>query len=141
MYTDAPTHVFMRSLARAIARGGTVRRWAERKEVCPEVARGWTELPEFREFVEKWRLEHAERMVGKIGMCVGRAIDRLVELSENRANNSVCVTATKALIEKWIALSVHFVQEQKFQSLGARIDVLLKSRGADKPAATRGRWR
>ena len=35
-------------------------------------------------------------------------------------NNSVCVTATKALIEKWIALSVHFVQEQKFQSLGAQ---------------------
>ena len=57
------------------------------------------------------------------------------------ANNSVCVTATKALIEKWIALSVHFVQEQKFQSLGARVDVLLKSRGVEKTAAGRGRWR
>ena len=56
-------------------------------------------------------------------------------------NNSVCVTATKALIEKWIALSVHFVQEQKFQSLGARVDVLLKSRGVEKTAAGRGRWR
>jgi hypothetical protein len=141
MYTDAPTHVFMRSLGRAIARGGTAKRWARQKDVCPEVARGWTELPEFREFVESWRLEHAERVVGKIGMCVGRAIERLVELSENRANNSVCVTATKALIEKWIALSVHFVQERKFQSLGARVDVLLKSRGVEKTAAARGRWR
>jgi hypothetical protein len=74
-------------------------------------------------------------------MCVGRAVERLVELSENRANNSVCVTATKALIEKWIALSVHFVQEQKFQSLGARIDVLMKGRSADKTAGARGRWR
>ena len=113
--------------------------WARRKEVCPEVARGWTELPEFREFVEKWRLEHAERVVGKIGMCVERAIDRLVELSENSANSSVCVTATKALIEKWIALSVHFVQEQKFQSLGTRVDVLLKSRGGRR-RPRRGRW-
>ena len=58
-----------------------------------------------------------------------------------RWNNSVCVTATKALIEKWIALSVHFVQEQKFQLLGARVDVLLKSRGVEKTAAGRGRWR
>ena len=124
-----------------LLRGGTAKRWAIRKDVCPEVARRWSELPEFREFVESWRLKHAERVVSKIGMCVGRAIERLVELSENRVNNSVCVTATKALIEKWIALSVHFVQEQKFQSLGARVDVLLKSRGVEKTAAGRGRWR
>ena len=77
MHTDAPDHVIMRSLAQEIALGGDVDLWAKKMTVSAEVAREWTLLPEFREVVEKCRLAHAERMVGKIARCAERAIDRL----------------------------------------------------------------
>ena len=133
----------MRSLARAIARGRTYAGWAKSKDVSVDVAREWALLPEFRQRVEQWRLEHAERVVGKIAMCVERAIERLVELSEHSSNGSVCVAATKAIIDKWISTSVHFVQEQKFQSLDARMNVLIKARAAEKQTGMRNgvRWR
>ena len=96
--------------------------WARSNDVAAEVALAWAELPEFRELVEKCRLDHAERMVGKISSKVGRAIERLVELSENRENLSVSFAATKALIEEWINVTVHFVQAQEFKSINARVN-------------------
>lgn len=134
MDSDAPSHVIMRSLAQDIALGGDVVEWAERSMVSAQVAREWTALPEFREVVEKCRLEHSERMVGKIACCVGRAIDRLVELSENTRSLSVALAATKAVIEQWVAMSVFFVQEQKYESLGARLKVIVAARAAEKKA-------
>ena len=113
------------SLAEEIAFGRSVSTWAEIKEVRADVAQGWTELPEFREFVEKCRVEHAERMAGKIASRVERAIDRLVELSESSfVKASVALAATKAIIEKWMNLSAFFVQEQTYKSLVARVKVL-----------------
>jgi hypothetical protein len=140
MTTDAPTHVFMRSLAEEIAFGRSVSTWAEIKEVSAEVAQGWTELPEFREFVEKCRVEHAERMCGKIAGRVERAIDRLVELSESSFKPSVALAATKAIIEKWIDLSAFFVQEQTYKSLVARVKVLKDAKAAEKRAMRGRAW-
>jgi hypothetical protein len=140
MHTDAPNHVIMRSLAHNIALGGDIARWAKRKGVAVDVARGWNQLPEFREVVEKYRLEHAERMVGKIARCVERAIERLVEFSENTRHVSVALAATKAIIQNWVALSVYFVQEQKYESLDARMKVLMAARAAEKKGAFGGGW-
>jgi hypothetical protein len=100
--------------------------------VCAKSAREWTERPEFRELVEACRVEHAERMVGKIARCVDRAIERLVALSENSRNLSVSLAATKAIIENWVALSVNFVQERTYQSLCERVKVLQDARAAEK---------
>jgi hypothetical protein len=138
MDSDAPNHVIMRSLAHNIALGGHLVRWAKRNGVAVEVAREWNEIPEFREFVEKYRLEHAERMVGKVARCVERAIDRLVELSENTRNVNVALAATKAIIDQWVALSVYFVQEQKYWSLDKRVKELVAARKAEKKAAYGG---
>jgi hypothetical protein len=80
-------------------------------------------------------------MVGKIAWCVERAIDRLVELSETSQFPSVSLAATKAIIEKWIALSEHFVQEQKYESLEKRLQVVVKARAAEKKAAYGGHIR
>jgi uncharacterized protein (DUF885 family) len=141
MYTDTHTGEFMRSLARAISDGQTVPGWARSKDVCSQDAQAWAELPEFRDLVEKYRIEHAEHMVGKIGSRVDRAIDRLVELSENIDKPSVGVVATKAVIEKWIALTEHFVQEQKYQELMARCNVVLEKRGVSTKHPFRQVWR
>jgi hypothetical protein len=138
MHSDAPDHVIMRSLAQEIAIGGDVGQWAARTMVSALVAREWSELPEFREFVEKCRLEHAERIVGKIACRVERAIDRLVELSENTRNLSVALAATNAIIKQWVALSVYFVQEQKYACLIAQVKELVAAKKAEKKAAYGG---
>jgi hypothetical protein len=141
MHSDEPDYVIMRSLAQEIALGGDFALWAKKATVSAQVAHEWTELPEFREVVEKCRLEHCERMVGKIARCAERAIDRLVELSENTQYLSVSLAATKAIIEKWVALSVYFVQEQMYKSLQARMKVLMDARAAEKMAAAGAGWR
>ena len=135
MHSDEPNHVLMRSLAHEIALGGDIDRWAVTKKVSALAAREWIELPEFRELVEKSRLEYSERLVGKIARCAERAIERLVELSENNVILSVSLAATKAIIEKWVALSVYFVQEQTYHSLGARLKVLQDARALEKRGA------
>jgi hypothetical protein len=124
MHSDAPDHVIIRSLAQEIASGGDVSLWAERTMVSALVASEWTALPEFGDFVQKCRLEHAEKMVGKMACCVERAIKRLVELSENTRNLSVALAATSAIVKQWVALSVYFVQEQQYWSLEKRVKEL-----------------
>ena len=120
MDPDAPRHGLMRALAEEISLGGDVDQWAKSTMVCAVTVREWTERPEFRELVEACRVEHAERMVGKIARRVERAIERLVEISERSRNLSVSLAATKAIIENWVALTVHFVQERTYQSLCER---------------------
>jgi hypothetical protein len=107
----------MRSLAEALSVGETVAAWARSKDVYVDIAREWAERPAFLELVEKYRLAHAQSMVGKIANHVERAIERLVELSEDIRKPAISLSATKAIIDKWIALTVHFVQERKFQEL------------------------
>ena len=140
MFTDAPDHVIMRSLAHEIAFGGDVGVWAKVKAVSVEVVREWTELPEFRKFVENCRIEYSEKLVGKIARCAERAIDRLVELSENTKSLSVALAATKAIISKWIDLSAYFVQELTYKSLNERVDVAKAERAAEKKNGVGRHW-
>jgi hypothetical protein len=141
MHTDAPNHVFIRMLAQDIALGGSALAWAECNQVNAQVVVEWTELPEFREFLEKCRIEYCERLVGKIAKYAERAIDRIVELSEQAEKPNVGLAAAKAIIEKWIALSVYFVQEQTYQSLNARMKVLVDAREAEKKKKNGTMWR
>ena len=136
MDDDAPSHgPPHEALAGEISLGGDVDQWAKSTMVCAKSAREWTERPEFRELVEACRVEHAERMVGKIARRVERAIERLVEISERSRNLSVSLAATKAIIENWVALTVHFVQERTYQSLCERLKVLQDARAAEKGGA------
>ena len=119
----------MRSLARAVARGHTVRAWAIHNAVHPLSAQCWAELPDFRDIVDKIRVEHADRAVGKITGCALRAIERLVELSERAPTPSAQVTATRLILDKWVALSEYFDQGKKFLTFKPRI---LCSRQAER---------
>ena len=79
-----------------------------------------------------------ERMVGKIAGCVERAIERLVEISECVRKPSIALAATKAIIKNWMDLSVYFVQEQTYQSLQARVKVIVETRRPRKARKRRG---
>ena len=140
MDTDAPNHVLMRSLAEAIAFGRSVSSWAKSQDVLEETAQAWVELPEVQTFVEKCRVGHAERMVGKAAGYVERAMERLVELSEGARNPRIALAACKVIIKNWIDLSVHFVQERTYQWLVKRVKELKDARAAQKRAMKHGGW-
>jgi hypothetical protein len=138
MSADDSNEVLMKSLAQCVTHGENVSNWARSSDVAADVAQGWIEMPEFREMIGKCRIEHAEQMVGKIGKCAERAIDRLVEYSENTRDLGVGLGATKALIDKWIGLSVFFVQEQKYENLLTNAQRLAAGKKAEKLAARMG---
>jgi hypothetical protein len=137
---DPPNHVLMRGLAEAIAFGRSISSWARSQDVLEETAQTWTELAEVQQLVEKCRVSHAERMVGKISSCVERAIDRLVELSEGARDTRIALAATKVIIKNWMDLAVHFVQERTYQWLVKRVKELKQAREEDKRARKRGAW-
>jgi hypothetical protein len=140
MDTDAPNHLLMRGLAEAIAFGRSIASWPRSHDVFSETAPAWTELPEVQQLVEKCRLSHAERMVGKISGCVERAIDRLVELSEGARDPRIALASTKVIIKNWMDLAVHFVQERTYQWIVKRVKELRLAREADKRAMRRAAW-
>jgi hypothetical protein len=71
---------------------------------------------------------------GSRSLAAGRY--RLRPFSERADKPSVGLAATKAIIEQWVALSVHFVQEQKYEWLSARLKVLLAAREAQKKSGS-----
>jgi hypothetical protein len=125
----------MSALAHDIALGGNARSWASTNGINAVVVTGRTEEPAFRELVEKCCLEHSERLVGKIARFADRAIDRLVEFSESSDQPGVGLSATRAIIQEWVALSNFFVQAQTLHSLTARVNLLCAAREAGSAPA------
>jgi hypothetical protein len=146
MDTDAFTGDFMHALAEALAVGQTVTAWARSKDVFVEIARAWAERPAFLELVERYRLAHAESMVGKIANHVERAIGRLVELSENIQKPAISLSATMAIIDNMcersgFMLALNVLKESEFiprtlRLRTARMSALIKisagSTGTDR---------
>ena len=130
-----PSHSCARS--RAVAGGHTVRSWAKHRDVGIDIARGLSDLPEFRQRVDNCRLNHADRMVGKVAGHVAQAIDRLAELSQNADKTTVSLAATKALIEDWVGLSVHFDQTKKLEDMRARVKASREARPSSKAVGIR----
>jgi hypothetical protein len=128
MSLDSTTEELMRNLARAVARGRTVAAWARKYNISVESAQRLSELPEFRDCVEKIRLEHAERLAGKLGRKADRAVERLGELVELTDQPSVSLRAAKAIIDEWIKVTLHFIQEWKFQDLNVRMKAIVNKR-------------
>ena len=132
---------FMHSLAQALSVGQTVSAWARNNDVYPDIAREWAGRPEFLALVEKYRLEQAQSMVGKIATHVERAIERLAELSEAIDKPTISLPATKAIIDKWIALTVHFVQSRQFEELTIQCEEIQAREKEKKKVGVGGAFR
>jgi hypothetical protein len=50
------------------------------------------------------------------------------ELAEHPGLPNVSLAAAKAVVEKWIALTEHFLQEMKYQELMGRVNALHERR-------------
>ena len=132
MINDPPNAELMLSLARAVSYGHTVSSWARNADVNPDVARGWSQLPEFGVVLEQCRIRHAERLVGRVATRAQRAIDRLAELSECEDLPNVSLAGTRAVLDQWVKLTEHFLQEKKFQKVTADCKFLKAKYAAQK---------
>jgi hypothetical protein len=132
MINAQPSAEMMRSLARAVSCGRPVSAWARNADISPEVARGWSELPEFKPVIEQCRVRHAERLVGRIGTRAERAIDRLAELSEHRDLTNVSLAATRSVLDQWVKLTEQFVQARQFQELTEQCEEIKANQAAQK---------
>jgi hypothetical protein len=111
----------MSPLALDIVLDGSARIWAKMHAFDTDRVMRWTELPEFRGLVEKHRLEHCERVLGKAASHADKAIDRLAEFSEHTDLPGASLFASKVILQQWVKLSEFFVQEAQLQSISARL--------------------
>jgi hypothetical protein len=130
MMNIEPTEALMRGLARAVARGRSVAAWARPRRISGQIARAWSELPDFRTLVDEHRISLSDRLVGKLTTFASRAIDRLAELSERCGNTAVSVSAARAIVKSWVEVSGHFDLLKKAESFGLRIIALEKRNAA-----------
>ena len=140
MQSDAPDHAMMRSLAERLLSGGRRRMGRTHDGQRPSSASG----PSYPSSANSSKTAASRMRSGWSAGSLAASSGRLNGWSSSlktHASWASSLAATKAVIEKWVALSVHFVQEQQYQSLQARRKVLVDARAAEKKAGVGAGWR
>jgi hypothetical protein len=119
-----PTDTQLKSLARAVACGRTVKSWAKRHCGDVDAVDEWCTLPEFIELVDAHRLQVVDHMSGSLMSHSASAIDQLLALSRESATDNVKLSAGRLLLDKWLRVSLRFEQSRKMAELKARVAVL-----------------
>jgi hypothetical protein len=92
-------------LAVAIAEGTAVAEWALRAGVPERTAYYWAAQPEVRAEVESIRRRALDEAIGRLAKRATWAVDRIVNLGENAASESVRLSALRAVMSDFIAVS------------------------------------
>jgi hypothetical protein len=92
-------------LAVAIAEGVSVGKWASSNEVPERTAYHWAALPEVRAEVESIRRRALDEAVGRLAKHATWAVDGIVDLGDNAASESVKLSAFRAVLSDFIAVS------------------------------------
>jgi len=92
-------------LAVAIAEGTAVEKWASSNEVPERTAYHWAAQPEVRAEVESIRRRALDEAIGRLAKRATWAVDGIVELGGNAASESVRLSALRAVMSDFIAVS------------------------------------
>jgi hypothetical protein len=92
-------------LAAAIAEGMSVAKWASSNEVSERTAYRWAAEPEVRSETESIRRRALDEAIGRLAKRATWAVDGIVELGENAASESVRLSALRAVMSDFIAVS------------------------------------
>ena len=104
-------------LAVAIAEGTAVAKWASSNDVPERTAYRWAAEPEVRAEVESIRRRSLDEAIGRLAKRATWAVDGIVELGENAASESVRLSALRAVMSDFIAVS-------NFAGLESRVNAL-----------------
>jgi len=92
-------------LAVAIAEGTPVAAWASRAGVPERTAYHWAAQPEVRAEVESIRRRALDEAIGRLAKRATWAVDGIVNLGENADSESVRLSALRAVMSDFIAVS------------------------------------
>jgi len=92
-------------LAVAIAEGTPVEKWASTNGVPERTAYHWAAQPEVRAEVESIRRRALDEAIGRLAKRATWAVDGIVGLGENAASESVRLSAFRAVMSDFIAVS------------------------------------
>ena len=92
-------------LAVAIAEGTSVATWASSNGVPDRTAYRWAAEPEVRSETESIRRRALDAAIGRLAKRATWAVDGIVELGENAASESVRLSALRAVMSDFIAVS------------------------------------
>jgi hypothetical protein len=92
-------------LAVAIAEGTGVAEWASQTGVPERTAYHWAAQPEVRAEVESIRRRALDEAIGRMARRATWAVDGIVKLGENANSESVKLSALRAVMSDFIAVS------------------------------------
>jgi len=104
-------------LAAAIAEGTAVEKWASSNGVPERTAYHWAAQPEVRAEVESIRRRALEEATGRLAKRTTWAVDGIVELGGNAGSESVRLSALRAVMSDFIAVSKFAGLEQRVTEL------------------------
>jgi hypothetical protein len=104
-------------LAAAIAEGTSVEKWASENGVPERTAYHWAAQRDVRAEVESIRRRALDEATGRLARRATWAVDRIIELGGNAASESVRLSALRAVMSDFIAVS-------KFAGLEHRVAAL-----------------
>ncbi len=92
-------------LAVAIAHGTSIEKWASSNGVPKSTAYRWAARPEVRAEVESIRRRALDKAIGRLATRAAWAVEKIVELGGNAASESVRLSALRAVMSDFIAVS------------------------------------
>jgi hypothetical protein len=102
------------SLARAIANGQSIDKWAKANDVKRRTAFYWAKEPEVRAEVDTFRRVALNRALGTLNRHANGAANRIVKLYQSASSESVQLAAARALFSDVMSVS-------KFSTLEHRV--------------------
>ena len=109
------------SLAVALARGSSIRRWARANNVPRETARRWAHEPDVRLTVESLRRRAIDRAVGMLAGRSSWAAGGICKLARGAESESVRLRAIKSVLSDMIAVSKYSGLEERMAGLEAHV--------------------
>ncbi len=107
-------------LAIAVADGIPVAEWALQNGVNERTAYRWAAEPEVRSEVESIRSRVLDEAIGRMSRRVAWAVDKIFALGENATSESVRLSALRAVISDFIAVSNFSGLETRLAKLEAQ---------------------
>ena len=92
-------------LAAAIAAGASIEKWAASNAVPERTAYRWAGEPEVRSEIESIRRRALDEAIGRLATRATWAVDGIVKLGENAPSDSVKLSALRAVMSEFIAVS------------------------------------
>jgi hypothetical protein len=104
-------------LAAALARGISISAWARANDVAKQTAQRWAHEPEVRAEVAAIRRGALDRAVGVFARRAGWAATGICKLAGGAESESVKLSAFKAVLNEYIAVSRHSGLDERMAEL------------------------